>query len=149
MKRYKERKSFSTIGIVFLVFGLLAGCGDGDTPPFVIQETCPAAGEELMPVNTPISITFSRMAETQSFSVRDVLLECGDQEINFSEAQFEHRATKMYRTAPPEGIWQHPPYFHNGMAPTLADVVILYKDRKALGLTSDQQSDLVEYLKSL
>ena len=58
-------------------------------------------------------------------------------------------ATKMYRTAPLEGIWQHPPYFHNGMAATLSDVVTLYNDRKSLGLDEDQQSDLVEYLKSL
>lgn len=58
-------------------------------------------------------------------------------------------ATKMYRTAPLEGIWQHPPYFHNGMAETLAGVVTLYNHRKGLGLDENQQSDLVEYLKSL
>jgi len=58
-------------------------------------------------------------------------------------------ATKKYRTAPLRGIWQHPPYFHNGSAPTLDAVVELYDTRKALGLTATQKSDLVEYLKSL
>jgi cytochrome c1 len=58
-------------------------------------------------------------------------------------------ATKKYRTAPLKGIWQHPPYFHNGIAATLDDVVTTYNTRKSLGLTSDQQKDLVEYLKSL
>jgi cytochrome c5 len=58
-------------------------------------------------------------------------------------------ATKMYRTAPLKGIWQHPPYFHNGKAATLEDVVNVYNDRRSLGLTSDQRADLVQYLKSL
>jgi len=58
-------------------------------------------------------------------------------------------ATKMYRTAPLSGVWQHPPYFHNGSATTLADVVSTYNTRKTLNLTADQMSDLVEYLKSL
>jgi mono/diheme cytochrome c family protein len=58
-------------------------------------------------------------------------------------------ATKMYRTAPLAGLWQHPPYFHNGSAATLADVVSIYNTRKSLNLSADQMSDLVEYLKSL
>jgi cytochrome c553 len=58
-------------------------------------------------------------------------------------------ATKQYRTAPLKGLWQHPPYFHNGTADTLADVVASYNSRQALGLTDAQMADLVEYLKSL
>jgi len=58
-------------------------------------------------------------------------------------------ATKMYRTAPLKGVWQHPPYFHNGTAADLAAVVDTYDTKKSLGLTSDQKSDLVQYLKSL
>ena len=58
-------------------------------------------------------------------------------------------ATKQYRTAPLKGIWQHPPYFHNGTAATLEDVVKTYNDRRSLGLTDAQRLDLVQYLKSL
>jgi cytochrome c5 len=58
-------------------------------------------------------------------------------------------ATRMYRTAPLKGIWQHPPYFHNGSASTLEDVVNIYNQRRSLGLTPDQMGDLVQYLKSL
>ncbi|HEX6631626.1 MAG TPA: hypothetical protein VF048_11055 [Gemmatimonadaceae bacterium] len=58
-------------------------------------------------------------------------------------------ATKMYRTAPLHGLWQHAPYFHNGIAPTLEAVVELYDTRKGLGLTAQQKADLVQYLKSL
>ena len=58
-------------------------------------------------------------------------------------------ASKRYRTSPLKGIWQHAPYFHDGSAATLNDVVRTYDRRLALGLTDQQASDLVEYLKSL
>ena len=58
-------------------------------------------------------------------------------------------ATGKYRTTPLHGIWQHPPYFHNGSAATLDDVVQAYDDKLGLSLTAAQRSDLVEYLKSL
>jgi mono/diheme cytochrome c family protein len=58
-------------------------------------------------------------------------------------------ATKKYRTSPLRGVWQHPPYFHNGKAATLEDVVKTYNQRKALGLSPDEVADLAQYLKSL
>jgi cytochrome c2 len=58
-------------------------------------------------------------------------------------------ATKMYRTAPLHGLWQHAPYFHNGSAATLGDVVEMYNKRKFLGLSKAEMADLVQYLKSL
>ena len=47
------------------------------------------------------------------------------------------------------GIVQHPPYFHDGSAATLADVVERYDAAGGLGLTAAEKTDLVEYLKSL
>jgi cytochrome c5 len=58
-------------------------------------------------------------------------------------------ASKAYRTTPLRGLWQHPPYFHDGSAATLADVVTHYNRVRTLGLTAAQQQELVEYLKSL
>ena len=58
-------------------------------------------------------------------------------------------ATKMVRTSPLKGLWQHAPYFHDGSAATLADVVNVYNTKRTLGLTPAQRSDLTEYLKSL
>lgn len=58
-------------------------------------------------------------------------------------------ATKMYRTAPLRGAWQHPPYFHNGSAATLVDVVNMYNAKYTLGLTAPEVSDVAEYVKSL
>jgi len=57
-------------------------------------------------------------------------------------------ANKVYRTTPLRALWQHPPYFHDGSAPTLADVVAHYNRVRTLNLTADQQRDLVEFLKS-
>jgi mono/diheme cytochrome c family protein len=57
--------------------------------------------------------------------------------------------TKAYRTTPLRGLWQHPPYFHDGSAATLPDVVAHYNKVRTLGLTEEQQRALVEYLKSL
>jgi cytochrome c5 len=57
-------------------------------------------------------------------------------------------AGKAYRTTPLRALWQHPPYFHDGSAATLADVVAHYNRVRSLSLGPDQQRDLVEYLKS-
>jgi cytochrome c peroxidase len=57
-------------------------------------------------------------------------------------------ANKAYRTTPLRALWQHPPYFHDGSAATLADVVTHYNRVRTLDLKADQQLDLIEYLKS-
>jgi mono/diheme cytochrome c family protein len=58
-------------------------------------------------------------------------------------------ANKAYRTTPLRALWQHPPYFHDGSAATLADVVAHYNRVRTLRLTPEQERDLVEYLKTL
>ncbi len=70
-------------------------------------------------------------------------------ETGVDGAYAERTANKAYRTTPLRGLWQHPPYFHDGSAATLADVVSHYNRVRALGLTAAQQGELVEYLKSL
>jgi cytochrome c peroxidase len=61
----------------------------------------------------------------------------------------DRSATKLYRTTPLRGLASHPPYFHDGSAATLADVVNHYNGYLHLGLTAQQQADLVEYLRTL
>jgi mono/diheme cytochrome c family protein len=70
-------------------------------------------------------------------------------EVPTDPTHAERSATRMYRTTPLRGVWQHPPYFHDGSAPTLPDVVERYDAASGLGLTAEQKADLVEYLKSL
>ncbi len=84
-------------------------------------------------------------------------------------------ATRMWRTSPLKGIWQHPPYFHDGsgafdpstgecvdgsdigslinagdvVTQDLACTVNRYNAKYNLGLSDGQRADLVQYLKSL
>jgi mono/diheme cytochrome c family protein len=57
--------------------------------------------------------------------------------------------TGRYRTTPLRGLWQHPPYFHDGSAATLEAVVDHYDRVLDLGLSTQQKSDLTHYLRSL
>jgi hypothetical protein len=47
------------------------------------------------------------------------------------------------------GLAGRPPYFHNGSAATLSDVVEFYDQRFGIGLTAQQKADLVAFLKAL
>jgi hypothetical protein len=58
-------------------------------------------------------------------------------------------ATHMYRTTPLRGLWQHPPYFHDGSAGDLLGVVNRYNALFSLGLREREKADLVEFLKTL
>jgi mono/diheme cytochrome c family protein len=57
--------------------------------------------------------------------------------------------TGLYRTTPLRGLSGHPPYFHDGSAATLEEVVMHYDSTFSLGLKTDQSADLVAYLQSL
>ena len=52
-------------------------------------------------------------------------------------------ATGKYRTSPLRGIWQHPPYFHDGSAADLLAVVNHYNTLLGLNLSAPQKADLV------
>lgn len=83
-------------------------------------------------------------------------------------------ATQEWRTSPLHGIWQHPPYLHDGsgvfipkagkcadgsdiaslantdtVTEDMACMANLYNTKFQLGLTDSQRADLVAYLKSL
>lgn len=70
-------------------------------------------------------------------------------ETGMSDAYAARTTQKRYRTTPLRGLWQHPPYFHDGSAPTLSAVVEHYNRVRSLNLSEQQKRDLVEYLKSL
>ena len=61
----------------------------------------------------------------------------------------ERSITKKYRATPLKGAWQHAPYFHDGSAATLADVVEHYDTVLGLKLSQSDKSDLTAYLLSL
>ena len=70
-----------------------------------------------------------------------------------SAAYAQRSVTKLYRTTPLLGLYHPPqlqgPYFHDGSAATLEDVVNHYVPLLGLTLTAQQKADLVTYLKSL
>ena len=70
-------------------------------------------------------------------------------ETGMDGAYAARTATKKYRTTPLRGLIYHEPYFHDGSAATLADVVVHYNGVLSLNLSQQQQQDLVEYLKTL
>ena len=70
-------------------------------------------------------------------------------EIGMETNEARRSKTGQYRTTPLRGAFSHPPYFHDGSAATLEDVVTHYNTVLELGLTAPQQADLVAYLKSL
>jgi cytochrome c peroxidase len=56
-----------------------------------------------------------------------------------------------YRTTPLAGLWTHTKrgFYHDGRFARLSDVVNHYDSCFSLGLSGDEKSDLVQYLKSL
>ena len=70
-------------------------------------------------------------------------------ETGMSPVYASRTVNGRYRATPLRGIWSHPPYFHDGSAPTLLAVVNHYDNVLSLGLTAAQKADLVEFLKSL
>jgi hypothetical protein len=70
-------------------------------------------------------------------------------ETGMDPAYAMRSATKLYRTTPLRGLWQHPPYFHDGSAPTLEAVVDHYIARFSLSFIGTEKSDLIEFLKTL
>ena len=70
-------------------------------------------------------------------------------EVGMDPTYAAKTATGKYRTTPLRGLWQHPPYFHDGSAQNLLAVVNHYNQLFALNLTAAQKADLVEFLKSL
>jgi len=70
-----------------------------------------------------------------------------DPRHNVAELCVALGATKMYRTSPLRGVWQHAPYFHVGSPATLEAVGQIYNIRRSLGLTAQQIANLAQYLK--
>jgi cytochrome c peroxidase len=72
-------------------------------------------------------------------------------EVCVDDFQANRAPDHAYRTAPLNGLWTHTKggYYHDGRFATLAQVVNHYDTCFSLGLTAQEQSDVVEYMKSL
>jgi hypothetical protein len=72
-------------------------------------------------------------------------------EICIDDFQANRAPDKRYRTSPLGGLWTHTKggFYHDGRFATLLDVVNHYDTCMSLGLSAQEKSDVVEYLKSL
>jgi hypothetical protein len=72
-------------------------------------------------------------------------------EVCVDDFQANRAPDHAYRTAPLNGLWTHTKggFYHDGRFATLADVVTHYGTCFSLGLTAQEQGDVVEYMKSL
>ncbi len=72
-------------------------------------------------------------------------------DIGVDDFQANRSPEHTYRTAPLRGLWAHSKggFYHDGRFATLLEVVNHYDAFKNLGLSDDEKSALVEYLKSL
>jgi hypothetical protein len=73
------------------------------------------------------------------------------EEIGIDSFQADRSPDERYRTAPLKGLWTHGKggFYHDGRFATLDDVVRHYDQFFALGLSTAEEADLVQYLKSL
>jgi cytochrome c peroxidase len=73
------------------------------------------------------------------------------EEIGIDDFQSERSPDQRYRTTPLRGVSSHAKggFYHDGRFATLLDVVDHYDTLGALGMTAEEKSDIVEYLKSL
>lgn len=73
------------------------------------------------------------------------------EEIGIDSFEADRSPTGMYRTTPLRGVWarSNGGYYHDGRFADLNEVVNHYNQHFGLELTSEEKSDLVEYLKSL
>ena len=78
--------------------------------------------------------------EGQSFEVTDI-----------GRAMISGKCADVGKVKGPilRGLAARAPYFHNGSAATLADVVEFYDQRFSIGLTDQQKADLVAFLNAL
>ena len=70
-------------------------------------------------------------------------------EVGMETNEASRSTTGMYRTTPLRGARQHPPYFHDGSAATLVNVVEHYNQVLQLQLSASQRADIAQYLLSL
>ena len=59
------------------------------------------------------------------------------------------RDISAVKLPPLRALATRPPYFHNGSAASLDDVVRFYGERFAIGFTPDERADLLAFLRSL
>ncbi len=120
-----------------------------NAPPPAAGSFDPAAAERGKVVFTSTGRCASCHLPTMAFTDVNLGVLHDPSETGMDPVRASRLKNHQYRTTPLRALVQHPPYFHDGSAATLADVVEHYNRVLGLGLSDTQKADLVEYLKSL
>lgn len=112
-------------------------------PPTNIAAAAAQRGQVVFAANCSVCHSGAQFTDANSGKLH------APSETGMDPTYANRSATKLYRTTPLRGLAYNAPYFHDGSAATLTDVVNHYNGYLHLGLSAQQQSDLVEYLKTL
>jgi mono/diheme cytochrome c family protein len=133
--------------------------------PDLVTPKLPALRDYQFSLEPPVASAFDKAAAARGDKLFEGIARCSECHTgdSYTDAPTLHAAaevgqdptyatrgtTAMYRTTPLKGVSSHPPYFHDGGAATLEEVVLHYDATFALGLKPTETSDLVAYLQSL
>jgi hypothetical protein len=155
-----------------LQFPIAAGAGFGNvrsTPDLITAKLAALHFYQLaIPAPTPPSGTFATDAAQRGeaiFSGRGRCASCHvpplftepgwnlhtAEEIGIDDFQAGRSPDRRYRTTPLRGLFTHEKggFYHDGRFATLRDVMDHYDGAFGLGLSEQEKSDLIEYLRSL
>ena len=137
--------------------------GINDEPAFglpaSVDGTCttchdsPNAGDHSVPAPLNLGLTDAsrRTPDLPLYTLRNIMTGATVQTTDPGRALITGRWKDIGRFKGPilRGVAARAPYFHNGSAATLADVVDFYDTRFSIGLTAAEKSDLVAFLRTL
>lgn len=141
------------------IFGVAGLNGPNDTSQAVIMGTCSTCHNTPNVGNHSVSLPLNIGVADQRFSTSDDPLFTLINKVTGQVTQSSDPGVAMvsgqwadigkFKVPVLRGLAGRAPYFHNGSAKTLEDVVKFYKDRFNLPLSGDQANDLANFLRSL
>jgi cytochrome c peroxidase len=136
----------------------VGGLNDALNVP-ILQGTCttchdtPNVGNHSvsMPLNIGISDESRRTPDMPLYTLRNKLTGAVQKTTDPGRALISGKWADIGKFKGPtlRALAARPPYFHNGSAATLADVVAFYDARFQIGLTAQEKEDLIAFLRTL
>jgi len=140
------------------VGGLNGGAGDPVAGPIqngtcTVCHNAPNAGDHsvAMPLNIGIADAARRTPDLPLYTLRNRTTGDTSQTTDPGRAMVTGKWSDVGKFKGPilRALAARAPYFHNGSAATLADVVEFYDQRFNIGLTDREKADLLAFLRSL
>lgn len=141
------------------VAGLNGDDGSGPLPGPIAAGTCtlchntPNAGDHsiAMPLNIGIADATRRTPDLPLYTLENLTTGDKVQTTDPGRAMVTGKWADIGKFKGPvlRALAARAPYFHNGSAATLADVVDFYDQRFHIGFTTQEKADLIAFLKSL